>query len=429
MSDAHDPYAALRYRDYRLLLAGGVLASIGAEMQAVAVGWELYVRTHSAAYLGLAGLVQFLPVLLLALPAGQAADHHSRKRLFQLAQATAALAPLGLAALSFWEWPAELDLSLSAVGGRRPRLQRSCALGAAAASRSARRLLGNAVTWNSSGWQIANVAGPALGGAVIAVASRISSRSMRPPPTPGRFVLLSPASSCWCPSALAKPRGVRLWRAPGVAAWRACGLSGVPTCCWPPSLWTCSRCSSAAPRLCCRSSPRTFLHVGPDGLGWLRGLAGFRRDVDGLGAGAPTAAEAAGTGVAVGGGGVRRWRPSLSACRKIIWLSFAMLALTGALDNISVVVRGTLLQTLTPDEMRGRVSAVNSLFISSSNELGGFESGETAALFGAVASVVGGGVGTILVVLLVMLHWPRLVRLGPLHALLPVEAKAKGEKL
>ena len=105
-------------------------------------------------------------------------------------------------------------------------------------------------------------------------------------------------------------------------------------------------------------------------------------------------------------------------------LSFAMLALTGAFDNVSVVVRGTLVQTLTPDEMRGRVSAVNSLFISSSNELGAFESGATAALFGPVASVVGGGVGTILVVLLTAVHWPRLVRLGPLHMLLPVDDAA-----
>ena len=102
-------------------------------------------------------------------------------------------------------------------------------------------------------------------------------------------------------------------------------------------------------------------------------------------------------------------------------LSFAMLALTGAFDNVSVVVRGILVHTLTPDEMRGRVSAVNSLFISSSNELGAFESGATAALFGSVASVVGGGVGTILVVLLAMAYWPRLVKLGPLHTLLPVD--------
>jgi MFS family permease len=98
-----------------------------------------------------------------------------------------------------------------------------------------------------------------------------------------------------------------------------------------------------------------------------------------------------------------------------IGLSLAMLALAGAFDNVSVVVRGTLTQTLTPDEMRGRVSAVNVVFISSSNELGEFESGETAEWFGPVASVIGGGIGTILVVLLVAWRCPGLVNLGPLY--------------
>ena len=94
-----------------------------------------------------------------------------------------------------------------------------------------------------------------------------------------------------------------------------------------------------------------------------------------------------------------------------------MLMMTGALDNISVVVRSTLVQTLTPESMRGRVAAVNAIFIGSSNELGGFESGMTAHFFGPIASVVGGGIGTILVVLFVRLAWPDLARLGSLRDL------------
>src|SRR5262249_40410929 len=93
-------------------------------------------------------------------------------------------------------------------------------------------------------------------------------------------------------------------------------------------------------------------------------------------------------------------------------LSLVMLILTGAFDNVSVVIRGTLMQTRTPDEMRGRVAAVNIVFISSSNELGAFESGTTANWFGPVASVVGGGAGTLLVVLATMWRWPRLLHLG-----------------
>jgi hypothetical protein len=107
--------------------------------------------------------------------------------------------------------------------------------------------------------------------------------------------------------------------------------------------------------------------------------------------------------------GISTWAP----------LSFIMLLLTGALDNISVVVRGTLMQVLTPDEMRGRVAAVNSLFISSSNELGAYESGQVAAWFGPVASVVSGGIGTILIVVATLRLCPRLAHLGPLHELRP----------
>src|SRR4051794_21088465 len=108
MDGVHDPYAALRHRDYRFLLSGSVLASIGSEIQAVAIGWELYERTNSPAAIGLAGLTQFLPVLLLSLPAGQLVDRYSRKGLLQLAQATMALASVGLAVLSMLEGPVAL---------------------------------------------------------------------------------------------------------------------------------------------------------------------------------------------------------------------------------------------------------------------------------------------------------------------------------
>jgi hypothetical protein len=106
----------------------------------------------------------------------------------------------------------------------------------------------------------------------------------------------------------------------------------------------------------------------------------------------------------------------------LYWFSFCMLFLTGAFDNISVVIRGTLMQVLTPNEMRGRVSAVNSIFISSTNQLGAFESGMTAQWFGLIASVVGGGYGTMLVVACAALMSPRLRSLEPLHTLKTEEA-------
>jgi hypothetical protein len=158
-----------------------------------------------------------------------------------------------------------------------------------------------------------------------------------------------------------------------------------------------------------------ILHIGPAGLGWLRSAPALGAVFMALvlahrpplrRAGRALLWSVAGFGAATIGFGLSR-DPLLS---------FVLLALTGALDNVSVVVRGTLMQMLTPDALRGRVSAVNSVFISSSNELGAFESGMTAEWFGPVASVVGGGAGTILVVSAAMLRWPRLLALGSLHS-------------
>jgi len=160
---------------------------------------------------------------------------------------------------------------------------------------------------------------------------------------------------------------------------------------------------------------RDILHAGPSGLGVLQAglplgsllcalVLAHRPPLEK--AGRALLLAVAGFGVATIAFGVSRW----------FWLSFAMLFVCGALDNISVVVRHTLVQLLTPDEKRGRVSAVNSLFIGTSNELGGFESGFVAYLAGPVFSVVSGGVGTLLVVLAVAWIWPQIRNYGRLDA-------------
>ena len=171
---------------------------------------------------------------------------------------------------------------------------------------------------------------------------------------------------------------------------------------------------------------KDILHVGPTGLGFLR-------SADAVGAicmamtlahrpplrsaGATLLWAVAGFGAATIVFGLSQW----------FLLSLGMMFLVGALDNISVVVRHTLVQMLTPDEMRGRVSAVNSVFIVASNDLGGLESGLTAWLFGPVISVVGGGVGTILVVLAAMLLWPQILAIGSLDAIRPVDVPESAE--
>jgi len=156
-----------------------------------------------------------------------------------------------------------------------------------------------------------------------------------------------------------------------------------------------------------------ILHCGPIGLGWLRAAPAIGSFVMAVAiaylppmrhAGRMLLRCVTGFGVATIVFGASRW----------LWLSLLMLFLTGVFDSVSVVVRQTLVQLLTPDEMRGRVSAVNNIFIGTSNEFGALESGLTAAVFGPIASVIGGGIGTILVVIAVALKWPQTRKIGAL---------------
>jgi MFS family permease len=375
-------------------------------MLSVAVGWELYQRTESATALGLVGLVQFLPVFFLSLPAGHAADRYSRKRVYLLALGLMALASAALAVLSFVQGPVPLVfVCLFLVGVSRSFS--APARWSLVPQLIPRAVLANAVTWNSSGWQTASVVGPALGGLVIAAAGEAggayAAAALVPLICAGLLAPVRPraesrpAESVSLASLLAGLRFV--WRTKLILATITLDLFAVLL----------GGATALLPIFA-----RDILEVGPVGLGWLRAAPS-------LGALAMAL--------------ILAHRPPLRrAGRTLLWsvagfgaatvvfglsenfaLSFAMLALTGALDNVSVVVRGTLVQVLTPDSMRGRVSAVTAVFIGSSNELGAFESGVTADWFGPVWSVVGGGVGTVLVVLAVMLTWPQVLGLGSLR--------------
>jgi MFS family permease len=406
MPEDHDAYAALRHRDYRCLLGGGVLSSIGSEVQAAAVGWELYQRTDSPAALGLAGLAQFLPVLLFALPAGHAADHFSRKRLFQTAAVASALASLGLAALSFFRGPVELIFACLMLAGT-ARAFTGPARSSLLAQVVPPEVLGNAVAWNSSGWQVANVAGPALGGLVLGWAGQAAAA-----------YLLASLCALTC-ALLLTPIRPRPVKRPAAVRSLASLLDGARFVLRTEPLLAAITLDLFAVLLGGATAllpiyARDILHVGPVWFGWLRAAPALGAIVMAvlLAHRPPLSRPGRALLAAVAGFGLATIAFGFS---ENVVLSFAALALTGALDNVSVVVRGTLMQTLTPDEMLGRVAAVNTVFISSSNELGAFESGMTAQWFGAVASVVGGGVGTLVVVLLVMLRWPSLVRLPRLR--------------
>jgi MFS family permease len=391
-----------------------MLASIGTEMQSVAVGWELYERTKSATALGLVGLVQFLPMVLLSLPAGQAADRYNRKWLLVSAQLLTCSSSLGLALFSSLAAPVPLlyvCLLLTGIG-KAFAFPARWALLPLVVSESA---LGNAIAWGSSGWQVASVLGPALGGFVLAATGRAASvyllaaccllccvgliASLRPRPDNRRHEPVS------LHSLLAGVRFVRQTRLilATITLDLFAVLLGGATALLP-------------------IYAKDILQAGPTGLGWLRAAPSLGALIMALAlahrplrrAGPTMLGAVAGFGIATIGFGLSHY----------FLLSFVLLTLVGALDNISVVVRGTLIQVLTPDHMRGRVSAVNAIFVFSSNELGAFESGITAALFGPAISVVGGGIGTVVIVLAVMAIWPELLRLDSLRRL-PFEDSKK----
>jgi MFS family permease len=417
MAPAHDPYAALRLRDYRLLLSGGVLASVGTSALAVVVGWEVFERTNESYFaLALAGLAQFFPVLLLALPAGQAADRYSRKVLAQIAQGGLALTCLALASLSFWQGPVELIFVCLLLAGACRALYmptRSALLPQLVPT----EVLANAVTWNSTGWQIASITGPALAGGVMVLFGYAATYLLSACCCLGCVVLLLPIRPRPVPWLL-QPRTLGSLLAGLRFVWRTeLLLAAITLDLFAVLLGGATALLPAYAKL---------LGVGKFGLGALRAAPALGALLMGVAlahlpplrrAGLALLSAVAGFGAATIGFGLSTH----------FGLSFLFLALTGALDNVSMVVRGTLMQLLTPDEMRGRVSAVNSVFISSSNELGEFESGAVAAVFGPVVSVVGGGIGTILVVAAVALRWPKLLRLRELHSVALHPSSENGE--
>jgi hypothetical protein len=402
----HDPYAALRVPDYRRFITAAVASSFGGEIQAVAVGWELYERTHSATVLGLIGLTQVIPVYALTLPAGHAADRYSRTRIFILAQMLLITAALGLAALSYRGGPVWIAYAFLSLTGTAQALLRP-ARWALVGQIIPRDVLQNAVTWNSTTWQVAAIFGPALGGVLIASTGAATWAYLVTAGLSLTSIVLMSSIRVEPGPAHSEPTSLRTFLAGFKFVWsNELILATITLDLFAVLL------GGAQALLPMFASD--ILHVGPVGLGWLRaaesiGAVGmalvvahrppFQRS------GPILLAAVVGFGLAMIGFGLSR----------DVRLSFLFLVVAGAVDNISIVVRSTLIQVLTPDSMRGRVSAVNSLFVGTSNELGGFESGITAALFGPVLSVVGGGIGTLLVVVIVAAAWPALLRLGPLH--------------
>ncbi|MEO8199048.1 MAG: MFS transporter [Gemmatimonadota bacterium] len=411
----HNPYAAFLQPNFRLYVSGNIIATIGQQMQTVAVGWELYERTGSALALGGVGLVQVLPIVLLTLPAGHVADRYSRRLVLMLSQVLFIVSSLGLAAVSFVHGPLILFYFFLFLTGTARAFQ-GPAKGALLPQIVEPDRFSNAVTWNSVGWQLAAVLGPALGGAVIGLSHQATPVYVIDAVMALIFLgLIAPirplSNTAGTPPALRDLLGgvEFIRRTPVLLAAITLDLFAVLL-------------GGAVTLL--PIFAKDILHVGPAGLGWLLAAQSigavamalvlahrpFRR------AGPALLRAVVGFGLATIVFGLSR----------NFLLSFAMLMVLGALDGVSVIIRSTLVQVRTPDYLRGRVAAINSLFIGTSNELGGFESGALASIVGPVASVVVGGIGTIVVVGAVARLWPEIRALSTLDEVVaaPVTAIA-----
>jgi MFS family permease len=393
---AHDAYAALRVPAFRWFLASLVAMTLSLQIQGVAVAWQVYAMTSDPLALGFTGLAEALPFLSLVLPMGHYADQHDRKRMALVGLTLMLACAAGLMLLT-------LDVSeATAVSGRSVRLWSIYAVlalsGVARAVFSpARQALGvmivphtlfaNAATWRSGVWQMASVVGPAVGGLSFAYLGATRTYVLD-------VVLLLVALA-----AFARVRtldgSTRVTAAPGgvlagarfVLADRVlfgamlldllAVLFGGATALMPVFV-------------------SEVLRVGPAWLGWLRAAPAVGAVVTSLVLAFRPPLQRTGRTLlwAVGVYGACIVAFALS---RNPWWSLGVLAVSGAADSISVVVRSTLLQLRTPPEVMGRVMAVNQLFIGSSNEIGAFESGAAARWLGTVPSVVLGGLVTITV--------------------------------
>jgi len=412
---ARDPYAALRFESFILYASGWMVAVVGEQIMEVAVGWDVYQHTHSMMSLGWVGLIAGLPVIVMALPAGHLADRLDRRRIVLCTQLVIAACAVGLMLAS------RQHASIGVLYGLIGLMATAKATGGPARSSLLPMLVpescyGNAVTWNSSGFQLAAMTGPALGGLIVAasvpLAYLIAGLCVASLGINVAFLKLRSAPRKKEPATIKSlVAGVRfVFSTKIILATITLDLFAVLL--------------GGATYLLPRFAD-DILHCGPRGFGWLRAAPAIGAIIMAMAvAHLPPMKKAGRTMLwAVAGFGLATIVFGLSHS---FWLSFAMLLLTGAFDNISVVVRHTLVQVLTPDAMRGRVSAVNNVFIGASNELGGFESGLTGNLFGAVTSVVAGGIGTIIVVILVALSFPDILSFGSLADAKPAEDK-RGE--
>ena len=407
-----DAYAALRHPFVRSFAIGRFAAIAGWQMINVAVGWMLYERTGDPWSLGLVGVAELAPVLLLMVIAGNAADRYPRRNIGIFAHTILTVAAAGLALMSWSSGPTWVIYSLLAMVGT-ARAFASPSVNTILPQLLAPAEFANANAWLSSTFQLAAITGPAIGGILIAM----TGNATLPFALAGVGQIVFIIMLRTMPVRVPPPATTRRSAKDVFAGFRFVRQN--PLFLSAISLDLFAVLFGGAVALL-PIYAKDILQVGPAGLGWLRAAPGVgalsmalvtTRIKPWAHPGRVLLWVVAGFGVASIGFGLSRW----------FALSLGCLFFTGVFDNISVVIRLTLEQTITPDHLRGRVSAINYVFIGFSNEFGAFESGATAAMFGPTASVVGGGIATLMVVMMVRAAWPQLARIGPLHTLVAAE--------
>ncbi|MGF6737396.1 MFS transporter [Paraburkholderia atlantica] len=375
-----------------------ILSSLSFQMLAVAMGWHIYALTHSAFALGLVGLAQFLPMFLLTLVVGHVADRYDRRRIAAVCQSLESVAALLFAIGTFSGWISAPVIYVLAACVGASRAFESPAVSSLLPAVVPRGYLPKATAWSTSANQTAQIAGPALGGLLYGIGPGAAYLACT-------LSFAAAAASVWSIPLQVKPAS----RAPVTLESIFSGIAFIrrePVILGALSLDLFAVLFGGATALL-PIFARDVLHTGPIGLGLLR------------------------SGTAIGALAGTIWlahfplrnRPGAAMFGGVIafgiativfglshqfLMSLLALMVLGASDTISVVVRLSLVQLRTPDEMLGRVSAVNSLFIGTSNQLGEFESGLTAGWWGAQPAVLVGGVATIAIALLWMRFFPEL---------------------
>jgi MFS family permease len=403
-----DPYAALRNSEFRNFSAARLLMTIATMMQAIIVGWQVYDITKDPLSLGLIGLAEVIPAISVSLYAGHLTDISERKKIIMFAYILFGMCAAFLTIISYDAVPFIINYKLQAIYGAIfiSGIARGFSMPATFAFWSelvSKNLFANAVTWNTSVWQFGAVTGPAIGGFIYVLLGYGSSYLVITALIFFSILLLSTIKRKPVPE-ISEHNSIKERLAAGIKfVFNNKIILGAITLDMFAVLF-----GGAVALLPIFSGE--ILKAGPEGLGMLRAAPSvgavfmalfLTRKPPTQHAGRNLLFSVAGFGISI----------IVFALSKNFLLSLFALALSGMFDSVSVVIRSTIIQLFTPDNMKGRVAAVNSVFVGSSNEIGAFESGVAAKFLGVVPSVIFGGCMTLVVVFVVSLFSPKLRKL------------------